>query len=82
MTGKQKGVTAFARRKHPEMYLAGCTLHLVHIAAKKAAECLPPVDEALTDIYYFFNKSESRKQEFRGTQVLKHVCTRWLNIRR
>lgn len=91
MTGHKKGVIAFARKKHPDIFLAGCTLHLVHIAAKKAAESLPPVDEALTDIYYYFNKSDTRKQEFRGTQELydvdqkknlKHVCTRWLSISR
>ncbi|VDI64010.1 Hypothetical predicted protein [Mytilus galloprovincialis] len=91
MTGHKKGVIAFARKKHPDIFLAGCTLHLVHIAAKKAAESLPPVDEALTDIYYYFNKSDTRKQEFKGTQELydvdqkknlKHVCTRWLSISR
>lgn len=91
MTGCKKGVYAFAKEKHPNIYLAGCTLHLIHIAAKKAATALPPVDDALIDIYYYFQKSETRKRDFKGTQkiydtdqkkMLKHVCTRWLSIGR
>ncbi|CAC5395890.1 unnamed protein product [Mytilus coruscus] len=42
MTGKHKGVIAFARRKHPDIFLAGCTLHLVHIAAKKKQQMFFP----------------------------------------
>jgi len=91
MTGCRKGVYAFAKRKHENIYLAGCTLHLIHISAKKAAEVLPPVDDVLIDIYYYFGKSETRKRDFKGSQdifdreqkkMLKHVCTTWLSISR
>jgi hypothetical protein len=91
MVGHKKGVFAFIKEKQPRVFLSGCPLHLVHIAAKKAAQCLPPIDDVLVDIFYYFNKSEKRKSEFKGTQVLydveqrkmlKHVCTRWLSIAR
>ncbi|XP_021346237.1 uncharacterized protein LOC110445779 [Mizuhopecten yessoensis] len=92
MTGHKKGVFAFVKQKQPHIFLAGCTLHLVHIAAKKAAAAaLPPVDDILVDIYYFFHKSDKRRSAFKGTQalydleqkkMLKHVCTRWLSIGR
>lgn len=85
------GVYALICKKVPDIHLAGCPLHLVHIAARKAVECLPPVDEILVDVYYYFNKSDKRKSGFQGTQqlndvdqrkILKHVCTRWLSINR
>lgn len=71
--------------------MAGYCLHLVHIAARKGAQCLPDVGDVLQDVYYFFQKSDKRKQEFSSMQVLfdveqkrmlKHVCTRWLSIGR
>ena len=37
MTGHNKEVFAFVKEKQPQIFLAGCTLHLVHIGAKKAA---------------------------------------------
>ena len=40
MTGAKKGVFAFCKAKHPNIFLAGCTLHLVHIAAEKGADSL------------------------------------------
>ena len=38
MTGCHKGVFAFITRKNPAVYLAACTLHLVHIGAKKGLQ--------------------------------------------
>lgn len=91
MVGANKGVFGFIKRKQPEISLSGCALHLIHIAAKKAAAFLPPFEDILTDIYYYFNKSVNRKEAFKGTQavfnvsqkkLLKHVPTRWLSIGR
>jgi hypothetical protein len=73
MTGQHKGVYSFMKKKQPEIYLSGCVLHLVHISAKKAAGALPSVDDVLIDVYYYFNKSEIRKLEFKGTQELFDV---------
>lgn len=91
MIGHKKGVFAYMKEKQPNLYLSGCPLHLIHIAAKKAADVLPAVDDLLVDVYYFFNKSDKRKSEFRDVQdlcdldqkrMIKHVCTRWLSIGR
>lgn len=91
MTGRRKGVYAYVKEKQPTVYLSGCVLHLIHISAKKAADALPSIDDVLIDIYYYFNKSDSRKLSFKGCQdlydleqkrMLKHVCTRWLSIGR
>lgn len=91
MTGHRKGVYAFIKGKQPNTYLSGCVLHLIHIAAKKAATSLPSVDDLLIDVYYYFNKSDKRKSEFMDMltlcdleqkRMLKHVCTRWLSIGR
>ena len=92
MTGARKGVFAFCKAKHPNIFLAGCTLHLVHIAAEKGANSLPvPVSEILVDVFYYFQKSSTRKhrlaqfQEMHDVEqqkMLKHVCTRWLSIGR
>ncbi|KAL8561910.1 hypothetical protein ACOMHN_046700 [Nucella lapillus] len=91
MTGQNKGVFAFVTDKNRNVYLAACTLHLVHIGAKKGTACLPPVEEILVDIYYFFQKSTLRQSSLRELQelydveqrkMLKHGCTRWLSIAR
>lgn len=91
MTGCHKGVFAYVKEKQPSVFLSECVLHLIHISAKKAAEALPSIDDVLIDIYYYFNKSDSRKLLFKGSQdlcdleqkrMLKHVCTRWLSIGR
>ena len=81
---------AFCKEKNPKMFLSGCTLHLVHIAAEKGASVLP-IDPAdlLTDIYFYFNKRSLRSARFSSLQdfhnkeqlkMLKHVSTRWLSI--
>ena len=89
MTGANKGVIAFVRKKHPNVFKAGCCLHLVHIAAEKGAVCLPGVVDVLVDIFHYFKKSAKRQCEFANMQelfnveqkrMLKHVCTRWLSI--
>ena len=75
---------AFFRKKHPNVFMAGCCLHLVHIAAEKGAVCLPGVEDVLVDIFHYFKKSAKRQCEFANIQelfdveqkrMLKHVCT-------
>ena len=89
MTGQNKGVFAFLKQEQPEIYLSGCTLHMVHNAAKKGMKHFPSIEEALIDIFYYFEKSSDRQQRFKGTQamydtgmqkLIKHVSTRWLSI--
>jgi len=62
----------------------------MHLAAGKAASSLSvKVDELLIDVYYYLDKSSSRKQHLEQFQklhaidvhaVLKHVSVRWLSI--
>ena len=91
-TGVHKGVFSFIKKKNPNCLLSGCTLHLVHLAAEKAAHQLEynPAD-LLIDIYYYLNKSSVRQGNLKMWQAyygkeqrsfLKHVSTRWLSIGR
>ena len=91
-TGVHKGVFSFIKEKNPDCLMSGCTLHLVHLAAEKAAHQLPynPAD-LLIDIYYYMQKSSVRQGNLKKWQqyyeqeercVLKHVVTRWLSIGR
>ncbi|KAK7096538.1 hypothetical protein V1264_005823 [Littorina saxatilis] len=91
MTGLHKGVIAFVRKKQTNIHLAGCCLHLVHIGAKKGAGCLAAVEDILIDIFYYFQRSVNRQTELKDLQdlydveqrkLIKHVCTRWLSIKR
>lgn len=91
MSGSKKGVIAHVRTKQPNVIFSGCSLHLIHIGAQKGASCLPPVQDILTDIFYYFQKSDKRRSELAEIQslfdvdqrkMLKHVCTRWLSIGR
>lgn len=62
----------------------------MHLAAIKAAKCLPfNVEDPLIDIYYYLEKSSKRKQALKELQeklnlpvqkILKHVPTRWLSL--
>ena len=55
VTGKEKGVFAFCKKKHNNIALAGCTLHLVHISAEKGADSLPMSASAiLVDVFFYF----------------------------
>ena len=75
MMGRHKGVYAFVKDKQPSVFLSGCCLHMVHNCGKKAAANLPPMETALIDIFYYFNKSSDWKQRFKGTQ---EVYERWI----
>ena len=57
MTDNKNGVFAFVKGC---IYFAGCTLNVIHIAARHGAKCLPNVDALLVDIHHFFNKRDKR----------------------
>jgi hypothetical protein len=90
MTGKSKGVAAFRVEQIPSVYLLGCACHLMHLSASKAASAMSvQVDELLTDVYFYLDKSRKRMQELKRFQslhdldvhkILKHVSVRWLSI--
>ena len=90
MMGKKNGVAAFVRRKHENIFVSGCTCHLVNLTVSKALSALPvDVAEVLIDIFYYLEKSSKRKQHLRefqevhctdGHAILKHCPTRWLSL--
>jgi len=70
LSGRKKGVISFIEKKQPNVFMAGSCLHLVHIAAQKGAGCLTDIAEVLTDMYYYFQKSEKRQHDFSELQEL------------
>ena len=53
--------------------MAGCCLHIVHIAAEKGAVCLSGVVDVLVDIFHYFKESVKRQCEFANMQELFDV---------
>ena len=41
ITGEEKRVFAFCKKRHNNIALTGCTLYLVHTSAEKVADSLP-----------------------------------------
>lgn len=56
-----------------QIFLAGCTLHIVHNAAKKVATHMPPFEAVFVDIFHFFDNSCERKGRFQQMQALFDV---------
>ena len=79
---------------NPAIYFNGCSCHILHNAAQKAAEsfavcCGFDVEEFIIDIFYWFDKLTKQKnglksyctfcdQEYRA--IVKHVSTHWLSL--
>ena len=90
MIGRNMGVAGHILRVESSIFITGCTCHLIHLAAGKAADKLPlGIDDLLLDIYHYLDKShKSQKllsdfQELCGTDtlaILKHCATRWLSL--
>ena len=90
MIGRNMGVAGHILRVESSIFITGCTCHLIHLAAGKAADKLPlGIDDLLLDIYHYLDKSHKRQkllsdfQELCGTDtlaILKHCATRWLSL--
>jgi hypothetical protein len=94
MTGKNKGVAAFIDRDNPHVFIAGCSCHLIHLAASKGGAKLQEdmnvtVEDALVKIYFYIDKSSKRKEHVETLQIeegmkshkiLKLAQTRWLSL--
>ena len=48
---QQEWGVCFCKRAHPNIYFAGCTLHLIHIAARLGAK---------VESHYFFIERDER----------------------
>ena len=70
--------------------MLGCPCHLIHIAAERGARCFSiNIEDLLTKVYYYLDKSIKRKYTLNELQtlhdtavrkVLKHISTRWLSL--
>ena len=89
MTGKYR-VWSFIQKENPNVFLAQCCCHLLHIGADRGCQALDaPVEDLVIDVYYYLHKSSKRQQELKTFQelydenvgqVIKHVHTRWLSL--
>ena len=71
MSGTKKSVLGLIKEKNDAVYFAGCPCHLLHIAAKQGAQQLGvDIEDALTDIYYYFKHSSKRQSNFKEIQNL------------
>ena len=94
MAGMNKGVAGLISRDHPQVDMAGCGCHLLHLAAQKGARALEAnmpcsAEDALIALYYYIDKSADRIKKLEAEQValhmkphkiLKLVSTRWLGL--
>lgn len=90
MIGANKGVAKFVKDRHSSVYVSGCSCHLIHICAQKAAAQLPVnVENFLVQLYYYLDKSSKRQNTLKvyqaicgteGHKILKCVSTRWLSL--
>ena len=90
MVGEKSGVIHFLQEKNPYIISIGCNCHLINLAAQKVAAAIPAdIEQTIIDIFYFLQKSNIRKENFKKLQILhdtetrkilKHVPTRWLSL--
>ena len=90
MVGKHNSVLSRIKSKQPGVFSQGCVCHLSNLCLLAGVKALPiDVDDFFVDLFYFFNKSTKRKEEFREFQeftetaqlkIIKHCKTRWLSL--
>ena len=91
MTGINKGVISYVRQKAPNVHLAGCICHLLHLAVKKAIKASSKfdVDDILRQVNWYLSKSSNRLLRLQVLQkecgvpqhkILEHVPTRCLSM--
>ncbi len=91
MKGCRSGVQKL--NESPSLYDIGCICHLADLCIKAGMSTLPiDIDQLFIDIYYYFQHSSKRNQEFvdmwhyfytcEPKVILKHCPTRWLSLLR
>ena len=78
------------QRLQPTVFDIGCICHLANLCVHHAVKPQPiKIDDMLVDIYYHFQHSAKRREEFEENkeftdtephQFLKHAITRWLSL--
>ena len=90
MVGKHNSVLSRVKAMQPNVFSQGCVCHLANLCLLAGVENLPvDVDDFFVDLYYYFDNSTKRKEEFNEFQVftgvkelkiIKHCKTRWLSL--
>lgn len=90
MKGTNNSVLSRIKAVQPDVFDVGCICHLANLCCGSAVKQLPiAVDDLLIDIYFHFNKSTKRVEEFKefaaftevdSLKILKHCTTRWLSL--
>lgn len=93
MKGARSGVQKLIKEEIPTLYDVGCICHLANLTIKAGLQELPiDIDQLFVDIFYYFQHSSKRNQEFVDNWhslftsepgvILKHCPTRWLSLLR
>ena len=92
MVGKHNSVLSRVKEKQPLVFSQGCVCHLSNLCLLAGVKVLPiDTDDFFVDLFYYFEKSAKRREEFRefqeftGTKelkIIKHCSTRWLSLDR
>ncbi len=93
MKGARSGVQKLIKDEIPTLYDVGCICHLANLTIKAGLQELPiDIDQLFVDIFYYFQHSSKRNQEFVDNWhsmftsepgvILKHCPTRWLSLLR
>ena len=87
MIGKHNSILYRIKQRQPNVFSQGCVCHLSNLCLLAGVKALPiDIDD---DLFYYFDKSSNRKeefhefQEFTGTKelkIIKHCKTRWLSL--
>ena len=90
MKGRHNSVLSRIKNVQPEVLDIGCICHLANLCCVYAVKQLPmPVEELLIDVYFHFNHSAKRKEQYHEflefcdvapLKILKHASTRWLSL--
>ena len=90
MKGRHNSVLSPIRNAQPEVLDIVSICHLANLCCVCAVKQLPvQVEELLIDVYFHFNHSAKRKEEYREflefcdvapLKILKHASTRWLSL--
>ena len=92
MKGARSGVQKLIKEEIPTLYDVGCICHLANLTIKAGLQELQiDIDQLFVDIFYYFQHSSKRNQEFVDNWhsftsepgvILKHCPTRWLSLLR
>jgi len=80
--------------KHPQIYISGCTCHILHNTSSKVAMAFSDitgfdVEDLAIDVACWLDKSTKQKAELQEfcafcdttfKEIVSHVSTRWLSL--